>query len=56
MPFKSEAQRKAMNAKATKGEIPKKVVEEYNSASKGMKLPKTVTKSKVVIKKGGKSK
>lgn len=39
MPFKSEAQRKYMNAAASRGEIPKATVDEFNKASKGMKLP-----------------
>lgn len=39
MPFKSEAQRKYMNAAASRGEIPKKTVDEFNQASKGKKLP-----------------
>lgn len=39
MPFKSEAQRKYMNAAAARGEIPKKTVDEFNQASKGKKLP-----------------
>lgn len=42
MPFKSEAQRKFMNAAANRGEIKKSVVDEYNQASKGMKLPNKV--------------
>jgi hypothetical protein len=44
-PFKSEAQRKAMNAKAARGEIPKAVVEEFNQASKGKKLPEKAHKA-----------
>lgn len=44
MPFKSEAQRKFMNAAANRGEIKKSVVDEFNQASKGMKLPKKVAK------------
>lgn len=40
MPFKSEAQRKFMNAAAARGDIPKKTVNEFNQASKGMNLPK----------------
>lgn len=39
MPFKSNAQRKAMNAKCGRGEIPQHVCDEFNAASKGMKLP-----------------
>lgn len=44
MPFKSDAQRKAMNAKANRGEISKKVINEFNESSKGLKLPKKVKK------------
>ena len=39
MPYKSEAQRKFMNAAANRGEIKQSTVDEYNKASKGMKLP-----------------
>lgn len=46
MPFKSTSQRKAMNAKAERGEISKKVINEFNESSKGMKLPKKVKKKK----------
>lgn len=38
MPFKSDAQRKFFNANRKK--IGAKVVDEFNEASKGMKLPK----------------
>lgn len=38
-PFKSEAQRKFMNAAASRGDIPQKTVDEFNQASKGKKLP-----------------
>lgn len=41
MPFKSDAQRKYMNWAASKGKIDQKVVNEFNDASKGMKLPET---------------
>ena len=46
MPFKSEAQRKYMNAAAARGEIPKKTVDEFNQASKGMKLPEKKKKDR----------
>jgi hypothetical protein len=46
IPFKSESQRKAMNAKASRGEISKKVINEFNSASKGLKLPQKIKKKK----------
>lgn len=35
-----------MNAAAKRGEISKKVVSEFNEASKGMKLPKKAAKKK----------
>lgn len=35
MPFKSKAQQKFMNAAAARGEVSKKVVEEFNRESKG---------------------
>ena len=38
-PYKSESQRRALNAKASRGEIPKATVDEFNQASKGKKLP-----------------
>lgn len=44
MPYKSEAQRKFMNAAAARGEIKKSTVDEFNKASKGMKLPPKVKK------------
>lgn len=46
MPFKSQAQRKFMNAAAARGDIKQSVVNEFNKASKGMKLPEHVKKSK----------
>jgi hypothetical protein len=39
MPYKSDAQRKAMHAKADAGEISKAVIQEMDQKSKGMKLP-----------------
>jgi hypothetical protein len=42
MPYKSEAQRKYFNANRKK--IGAKVVDEFNEASKGKKLPKKVKK------------
>lgn len=45
MPFKSEAQRKFMNAAAARGEIKPSVVDEFNKASKGMKLPRKIEKN-----------
>ena len=46
MPYKSEAQRKKFHAMEDRGEISSKTVAEYDKASKGMKLPKKVTKKK----------
>lgn len=46
MPYKSQAQRKFMNAAAERGEIKQSVVDEYNKASKGKKLPEKVGKFK----------
>ncbi len=42
MPFRSQAQRKYMNAAAARGEISPKVVDEFNQSSKGMELPERV--------------
>jgi hypothetical protein len=42
MPFKSNAQRRYMNANA--GKIGKKVVSEFNKASSGMSLPERIMK------------
>ena len=46
MPYKSDVQRKKMHAMAARGEIPKKVVKEWDAASKGKKLPTRVKKKK----------
>ncbi len=46
MPYKSEAQRRAMHAKAERGEISEKVVKEFDRASKGKKLPECIDCSK----------
>jgi len=46
MPYKSNVQRRAMNAKAASGEISQSVVDEFNAASKGKKLPERVKKKK----------
>lgn len=46
MPYKSQAQRRAMNAKAARGEIAQSVVDEFNAASKGKSLPEKSAKSK----------
>jgi len=42
MPYRSDAQRRAMHAKADRGEIPRKVVDEFDRASKGKDLPERV--------------
>jgi len=44
MPYKSDAQRKAFHAMEARGEISKKTVDEFDTASKGMKLPKRAKK------------
>ena len=44
MPFKSDAQRKFFNANRAKLEKQGVDVEEWNSATKGKKLPKKVSK------------
>lgn len=46
MPYKSEAQRKKLNAMAARGEIAQKTVDEMNAKSKGKKLPEKVTPKK----------
>ena len=42
MPYKSEAQRGKFHQLLKEGKISKKVVDEFDSASKGLKLPKKV--------------
>lgn len=42
MPYKSAAQRRLFHAKEERGEISKKIVDEYDQASKGLKLPEKV--------------
>jgi hypothetical protein len=37
MPYKSKSQARAMHAKATKGEIPKAVIKEFDKATKAKK-------------------
>lgn len=44
MPYKSDAQRKKFHVLEEQGKISPKVVKEFDSASKGMKLPKKVGK------------
>lgn len=46
MPYKSEAQRKKFHSLLAKGKISKEVVDEFDSASKGIKLPKRIKPKK----------
>jgi hypothetical protein len=46
MPYKSDAQRKKFHALEQQGKISKKVVDEWDKASEGKKLPEHVTKKK----------
>lgn len=46
MPYKSEKQRRYMNWAGEHGKIDKSVVNEFNKASKGMKLPESAPKHK----------
>ena len=46
MPYKSDAQRKKFHVLEAQGKISKKVVDEFDQASKGMKLPAKVSKKK----------
>lgn len=39
MPYRSRAQQRAFHAKAERGEIDEKTVEEWDRASEGKKLP-----------------
>lgn len=55
MPWKSEAQRKALHAKAARGEIDPKIVAEFDAATpKGAKLPEHVKPRITSLKKKGK--
>lgn len=53
MPYKSDAQRKKFHMLLKQGKISQQVVDEFDSASKGLKLPKRI-KPKAIPK--GKSK
>lgn len=44
-PYKSAAQRGYMHAAAERGDISKKVVEEFDASSKGKKLPEHAKKT-----------
>ncbi len=46
MPYKSDAQRKKFHVLESQGKISKKIVDEFDKASKGMKLPEHVPKKK----------
>lgn len=46
MPYKSDAQRRFFHAAAARGDISKKVVQEFDRASKGKKLPEYKPKRK----------
>ena len=46
MPYKSDAQRRKFHAMLNRGEISRKTVEEWDRASKGMRLPEHVKKKK----------
>lgn len=47
MPFRSKAQRRKFYSMMEKGEISKKVVDEYEKESKDKRLPEKVKKSKM---------
>ncbi len=51
MPYKSKAQAAAFHAKLAAGEIDPAVVEEFDQASKGKKLPEHVKKRATIPKK-----
>lgn len=51
LPFSSDKQRKYMNWAAEHGKIKQSVVDEYNQASKGLKLPESAPKKKKSFKK-----
>jgi hypothetical protein len=44
MPFKSKSQQRAMEAKADRGEIPKKTIREFERATDFSRLPERVKK------------
>lgn len=46
MPYKSKAQQAKFHALLNEGKISKKTVEEFDKASKGMKLPERVKPKK----------
>lgn len=48
MPYKSQAQAGKFHEMLKRGEISAKVVKEFDTASKGLKLPKRVKPKKVI--------
>lgn len=56
MPYKSDAQRRFFHAAQERGEISPKTVKEFDSASRGKKLPEKKNKFKRVHSLIGKSK
>lgn len=46
MPYKSQAQAGKFHEMLKRGEISKKVVDEFDNASRGLKLPKRATPKK----------
>lgn len=46
MPYKSDAQRRYFHAAEKRGDVSKKVVDEYDKASKGKNLPEFVDELK----------
>ena len=54
MPFVSDKQRKYMHAAEDRGEIKKSVVDEFDKASKGKKLPEEAPKFNKIHKMLGK--
>lgn len=47
MPYRSEAQRKKFHALAKEGKISQKTVDEFDSSSKGLKLPDRLAPKKI---------
>lgn len=47
MPYKSEAQRRKLHELASQGKIDKKVVDEFDKASRGKDLPERVMPKKI---------
>jgi hypothetical protein len=46
MPYKSDKQRRYMHAAAERGDISESVVDEFDKASKGKKLPESAPSAK----------